>query len=78
MQFQTASIRDLIAEEGMDHLFVESLLKLRKEDFAPFIFEPIRPQFDDEIIQREHPFVEHSQNYRVHDNGSELFYKIEG
>src|SRR5437016_5706 len=41
LQFQTASIRHVIAKEGMSDFFVESLLKLGEENLAPFIFESV-------------------------------------
>src|SRR6266487_808901 len=76
LQFEAAAIRHCIAEERMMYLFIESLFKLGEEDLALFIFEPIRPQFDHEIIKREHPSVEHSQDYRVHDDGPKFFHQI--
>ena len=73
-----ATIRGLVAEDGMGHLFSESLLELGKEDVAPFIVESIRPQFDDEVIGGQHAFIEHGQDDRVDDDLSEFFHQIEG
>src|SRR5712691_1837261 len=78
LQLKTASIAGLVPEEGMLNLFVESLLKLGKEQLAPFIIQSIRTQFYHEVIWHEHPFVEHCQDHRVHDDRPEFFHQVKG